>query len=148
MTTTAITMQRLEQLAGVRARTLRHWIRKKLLPKPLGRGRGARYTDEHVLRAGLIRQLRSQHASFRAISAKLAQMSEVEMLAAQPRPVAPASAESVPPPPPAPSYPFRPWEVITLLDGVVLLVNASGNPGLRRIADEIYRYYAGARPRA
>jgi DNA-binding transcriptional MerR regulator len=149
MTTTIISMQQLEQLTGVQARTLRHWIRRKLMPKPLGRGRAARYTQEHVLRAGVIRQMRSQRASLRAIFGKLSQMTEEQMVAMQPQlgPAAansvPVATDSVPAPPPAPSYPFQTWEIITLLDGVVLLVNSGGRPASRRIADEIYRYYGG-----
>jgi hypothetical protein len=47
--------------------------------------------------------------------------------------------------PPAPSYPFVNWESVTLLDGLVLLVNTNRGEALRRIADEIYRYYGQAK---
>jgi hypothetical protein len=34
------------------------------------------------------------------------------------------------------------WEVVHLMDGLVLMVNPT-KPVVRRIADEIYRYYGG-----
>jgi hypothetical protein len=52
-----------------------------------------------------------------------------------------ASVDGVPAPPPAPSYPSTPWEVVELSAGLVLMVNSTKGPLVRRIADEIYRYY-------
>ena len=43
-------IQQLQAETGVSARNLRYWIRLKLVPKPLGRGRGARYDDRHLVR--------------------------------------------------------------------------------------------------
>ena len=43
------------------------------------------------------------------------------------------------PPPPAPSYPS--WELVTLVDGLVLMVNTTKGPLVRRIADDIHRHY-------
>ncbi len=149
MTTTIFTMRELEQRSGVQARTLRHWIRKRLLPKPVGRGRGARYTEQHALRANAIRQLRAERASLRSIQAKLSQLSEEQLMALHPPSATSgvATADPVLAAPPAPSYPAQTWEIVTLLDGLVLLVNSQGGPPLRRLADEIYRYYAGAAKR-
>ena len=62
-------------------------------------------------------------------------------------PAAPPSADGVRTPPPEPSYPAVRWEVVTLMDGLVLLVNPAGGQVLRRVAADIYRYY-GARPTA
>ncbi|HEX3777516.1 MAG TPA: MerR family transcriptional regulator [Polyangiaceae bacterium] len=135
-------MRELERAVGVQARTLRHWIRLKLLPKPLGRGRGARYMTTHVARANAIRRLRSERLSTPAIRARLTQLTEEQMAAMRP-PVAP-DTEAPREPPPEPSYPFISWESITLIDGLVLLVSRSRGAAVRRIADEIYRYY-GAR---
>ena len=42
----------LDELAaesGVNARTLRSWVTSKVLPKPIGQGRGARYSANHLL---------------------------------------------------------------------------------------------------
>ena len=145
--TTTFTMPQLEQLTGVQARTLRHWIRKRLMPKPLGRGRGARYTQDHVLRAGAIRHLRSERASLNAIRNTLSQLNDEQIAALQPRANAPA-ADMIPEPPPEPSYPFQTWEVVTLMDGLVLLVSSGKGPALRRVANEIHRYYGGSVTRA
>jgi len=145
--TTTFTLPQLEQLTGVQARTLRHWIRKRLMPKPLGPGRGARYTQDHVLRAGAIRHLRSERASLNAIRNTLNQLSDEQIAEMQPRANAPVP-DAVPEPPPEPSYPFQNWEVVTLMDGLVLLVSSSKGPALRRLANEIHRYYGGSATRA
>ncbi len=137
-------MRELQDMAGVQARTVRHWIRQKLIPKPLGRGRGARYTEQHVLLARVVQQLRAQRLSLRAIRTRLAQLTPEQMAAMLPKPRdARIAADGMPAPPPAPSYPSTSWEVVALMDGLVLLVNSSKAPGLRRIANEIYRYYGG-----
>lgn len=140
---TSFTIETLEQQSGVSARTLRHWIRQKLLPKPMGKGRAARYDDRHLVRAVVARQLRSTKLSLPAIRTRLASMSESELLALTQRQAraAAASADGVPAPPPAPSYPSTPWEVVELSDGLVLMVSTTKGPLVRRIADDIYRYY-------
>jgi hypothetical protein len=137
------TLGPLEQRSGVSARTLRHWIRQKLLPKPTGRGRGARYDDRHVVRAVVARQLRSTRASLPAIRTRIASLSDAELqaLAQSEARAASMSAGVVPSPPLAPSYPSTPWQVVTLVDGLVLMVNTTKGPLVRRIADDIYRYY-------
>lgn len=136
-------MPELQNLAGVSARTLRHWIRQKLLPKPLGRGRGARYTDGHVLRAKVIGHLRRQGAPLGTIRAQTERLSEEQLIALLPRARPSLTPEGTPEPPPPPSYPSVTWEVVALMDGLVLLVNSTKAPGLRRVADDIYRHYAG-----
>jgi DNA-binding transcriptional MerR regulator len=137
-------MRELQGLAGVQPRTLRHWVKKRVLAKPLGRGRGARYTEAHVLRAKVIRELRTRGLSLSAIRTKLDALNEEQLSALLPqaRPNA-LTGEGMPSPPPAPAYPFVSWEVVALMDGLVLLVNASKGPGLRRVVDDIYRHYAG-----
>lgn len=137
-------MRELHDMAGVQARTVRHWIRHKLIPKPLGRGRGARYTEQHVLLARVIQQLRTQRLSLRAIRARIAQLSPEQMQAMLPRPRdTRLTPEGIPAPPPPPSYPASSWELVPLMDGLFLMVNAGKAPGLRRVANEIYRYYGG-----
>ena len=137
-------IRELQGLAGVQARTLRHWIRQRLLPKPLGVGRGARYTEQHVLRARAILHLRGQRRSLPAIRKQLGQLSDEQVLAMLPRTSDKRlTAEGLPQPPPAPTYPSVTWEVVTLMEGLVLLVDSQRAPGLRRIADDIYRYYGG-----
>jgi hypothetical protein len=58
------------------------------------------------------------------------------------------SAEGVPPPPPGVSYPAVSWELVVLMDGLILMGNPERGAVLRRIAADIYRYYGGAAPRS
>ncbi|HKO93102.1 MAG TPA: hypothetical protein VJU61_18225 [Polyangiaceae bacterium] len=54
----------------------------------------------------------------------------------------------MPPPPSAPAYPFVSWEVVPLCPGLVLLANPAQGPGLRHLADHLYRQCAAARAAA
>lgn len=137
-------IRELQGLAGVRARTVRNWVRKKVLPKPMGSGRGARYTESHVLRAKVTRHLRARGVSLPAIRRQLDGLREDQLVALLP-PTAPSTPapDGVPAPPPAPNYPAVSWDVVTLMDGLVLLVNPSRGAAPRRIAADIYRYYGG-----
>ena len=49
----------LSEVADVPERTVRYYIQEKLIPPSLGRGRKARYSDEHLERLREIRQLRA-----------------------------------------------------------------------------------------
>jgi DNA-binding transcriptional MerR regulator len=141
-------MHELQGIAGVRARTVRHWVRKRVLPKPIGKGRGARYTEAHVLRTKVTRQLRAQGTSLPAIRARLESLTEDQLRALlPPAPSGPPSADGVPAPPPPPAYPAESWDVVALMDGLVLLVNPKRGAALRRIAADIYKYYGGAAAR-
>ena len=120
---------------------MRHWVRKRVLPKPIGKGRGARYTEAHVPRTKVTRQLRSQGTSLPAIRARLESLTEDQLRALLPPA---ASADGVPAPPPPPAYPAESWDVVALMDGLVLLVNPKRGAALRRIAADIYKYYGGA----
>ena len=124
--------------SGIAARTLRDWIKHKVLPKPLGRGRAARYDDRHLLRARAIQQLRATGAPLRDIRIRLASLSEQELRALVAPPAAPTIPDGVPAPPADPTYPSMMWEVVELMDGMVLLLNPSKGQVLRRIADDIY----------
>jgi DNA-binding transcriptional MerR regulator len=137
-------IRELQGMTGVQPRTVRHWIRQKLIPKPLGTGRGARYTDAHVLRARVIQQLRAKRHSLRTIRARLGQLSPEQMEAMLPRPRDERlTPEGIPAPPPPPTYPASSWELVPLMDGLFLMVSTGKAPGLRRVANEIYRYYGG-----
>ena len=140
------TVQQLRAAAGVSARTLRHWTKLKLLPKPLGRGRAARYEESHLLRARVIHQLRSAGVSLPHIKGRLAGLSEPEVRAL----LAPEASEAYPGgaplSPPEPSYPFTSWEVVQLATGIVLLVDSQRGPSVRRLANEIYKYFGAAPP--
>jgi hypothetical protein len=47
----------------------------------------------------------------------------------------------LPTPLPEPSYPRASWEVVTLMEGLALMVNPTRGPALQRIADDILRRY-------
>lgn len=108
-----------------------------------GRGRAARYDERHLVRAVVARQLRSTRASLPAIGKRIASLSDAELqvLAQREARAASVNAGVVPSPPPAPSYPSTPWEVVTLTEGLVLMVDTTKGPLIRRIADDIYRHY-------
>ena len=135
-------MQQLQAATGVTARTLRQWVQLRLLPKPLGRGRAARYDPRHLLRAQVVVALRAKGEPLRRIRSRFTELSEEQLSALLPPKAPPTDATGVPIPPPEPSYPFRKWEVVFLMEGLTLLVNADVGPLPRRIADQIYRHYA------
>jgi len=134
-------MQSLQAASEVSARTLRHWIRRGLLPRPLGRGRGARYDENHLMRARVVRQLRTERLSLRAVQRRMSGLSEAELRAVLPAPSPQLTVEGLPEPPTAPTYPSVTWETVSLMDGLVLMVNTSRGALLRRVADDIYRHY-------
>lgn len=76
----AYTIEQLQKESGVSPRSLRYWIRLKLVPKPIGRGRGARYDDRHLIRARLIAHLRSSRMKIAAIRARIGSRSDEELL--------------------------------------------------------------------
>lgn len=141
MATPPYSIQVLQAESGIPARTLREWIRRRLLPKPSGRGRAARYDDRHLVRARVVQHLRIRDESLAAIRARIAALSEQQLLSLLPPAPRPTTPEGVPLPPPAPTYPSISWEVVHLMDGISLMVNPNRGPAVRRIADEIYRYY-------
>jgi hypothetical protein len=51
-------------------------LQRKLLPKPIGTDRGARYTDNHALRAMLIRQPHEQGQTQNEVRSQRNQLSE------------------------------------------------------------------------
>jgi DNA-binding transcriptional MerR regulator len=145
-------MQELEKRAGVPSRTVREWIRKRLLAKPLGAGRGARYTDEHVARALLIQRLRARRQSLRQIAAQLNRLTPADTAALlalpEPQPAA-LSASGVSTTTASESAAqltgASQWHVWQLDRGVVLMVNAAtaGNQALQR-AESVWRAYSNA----
>jgi DNA-binding transcriptional MerR regulator len=142
MTTTLLGIHDLEKATGVPMRTLRHWARKRLLPKPIGRGRVARYTDSHLLRALAIKHLRLSKLSLNAIYKRIAPLNDEQLRALLPPPARATTADGVPAPPPEPTYPFAHWELVELMRGLFLMVDPRQGPVVRRIVDDIYRHYS------
>jgi DNA-binding transcriptional MerR regulator len=142
MATTLLGIHDLEKASGVPVRTLRHWVRERLLPKPLGRGRVARYTDSHLVRALAIKQLRVGKLSLRAIYKRIALLNDEQLRALLPPPARATTIDGIPAPPPEPTYPFATWELVELMRGLFLMVDPRQGPVVRRIVDDIYRYYS------
>lgn len=63
-------LEELSRRAGVNSRTVRYYVQEGLLPAP-DRGRGARYTDEHLDRIRLIRRLQEEHLPLAKIRSQL-----------------------------------------------------------------------------
>ena len=55
--TTRHTARGLAALCGVSERTVRYYVEEGLLPPPRGRGRGAHFEDDHLVRLRLIRAM-------------------------------------------------------------------------------------------
>jgi len=84
------TLQDLVDVSGVTPRTVRYYIAQGLLPSPEGAGLAARYTEGHLARLRLIRQLQREHLPLAEIRTRLAGIDD-EAIAAL------AAAEPAPP---------------------------------------------------
>ncbi len=135
------TIQALLAELGISARTWRHWIRQKLVPRPIGRGRGARYDSRHLTRGRAVLALKRRGTSLQRIRGRLASLSEPEVAALVPPQPRPTTPEGLPLPPPPPTYPYVTWEIVHLMDGLALMVNPNRGELVRRIADDIFRHY-------
>ncbi|WP_299026980.1 MerR family transcriptional regulator [uncultured Thermanaerothrix sp.] len=73
------TLQELAERCGVTPRTIRFYTEEGLLPPPLQEGRLGLYTDEHVERLELIRQLKAAFLPLREIHRLVNSLSSVEI---------------------------------------------------------------------
>ncbi len=128
-----MTMEQLTQKTGVGRAAIYGWVRAGLLPHPGRHGRGARYDAAFVARVERIRELRKQNRLITAIRRGLAQ---------EPPPPPPAAVAPVVAPVSSP-VPAEKWERLTLLPGLEVSYRADGGPVLRRLAEEIWRQFAG-----
>jgi DNA-binding transcriptional MerR regulator len=68
-TTGRYTARDLADLAGVSPRMIRYWRTElKLVPPPVGRGRGARYTEAHLDRVRIIVACRAKNKTLRDVA--------------------------------------------------------------------------------
>ena len=74
-----LTISELEEISGVSRRTIHFYIKEEVLPPPEGKGGGARYSQDHVLRLELIRKLQRSHLKLSGIKEALENMSAEEM---------------------------------------------------------------------
>ena len=80
----------LARLADVTPRTVRYYVAQGLLPSPEAAGPATRYGEVHLARLRLIRRLQRDHLPLAEIRARLAAMTDEEILAA----AAPSGADS------------------------------------------------------
>jgi len=85
------TLQQLADEAGVTPRTIRYYIAQGLLASP-GAGSGARYTEAHLERLRLIRQLQRNHLPLAEIRKQLAGQAAVDYIRSVMPPPAPVQA--------------------------------------------------------
>lgn len=69
----------LAQAAQVTPRTIRFYIQQGLLPSPGSAGPGVRYSEGHLARLRLIRELQRQHLPLAEIRARLTPLSDEEV---------------------------------------------------------------------
>ena len=66
-TPAALTMNDLCEASGASARRIRYYVQQELLPPPSGKGRAARYSDEHLFRVQQLLPLSEQGMSAKAL---------------------------------------------------------------------------------
>jgi DNA-binding transcriptional MerR regulator len=118
----------LAELGGVSRRTVRYYVQERLLPPPLGVGRGNHYGAEHLSRLHQVKALQEQGRSLDEIRRTLETG---------------AAAPSAPPI----TAPRAVWRRIPLAPGVELHVSSEAgltSPGrLQRLAHWCRRFLAG-----
>ena len=91
------TIGELSQQADVTPRTIRFYVAEGLLPPPLGAGRAATYTADHLVRLELIKLLKDEFlplAEIRDLLAGLTVTEIEELLAQKRRPLPPPRPEN------------------------------------------------------
>lgn len=77
----SLTIEELAEQTQTSVRTIRYYIAENLLPGPGARGKGAAYTEDHLLRLQLIRRLTERRTPLAEIREMLARMSLDEIRA-------------------------------------------------------------------
>lgn len=75
------TMADLESETGIPARTIRYYITEGLLPAAKGRGKGATYSPEHLLRLKAVSALKQSHTPLSEIRERLAGIRQSDLAA-------------------------------------------------------------------
>jgi len=78
---TSLSIEELAERTQTPVRTVRYYIAENLLPGPGSRGKGAAYTEEHLLRLRLIRRLTERRAPLAEIRAVMARVTGDEVRA-------------------------------------------------------------------
>jgi DNA-binding transcriptional MerR regulator len=140
------TLKTLASASGVPWRTIKEWIRKKVLAPPLGGGRGSHYDDAHLTTARVIRHMRSSGLPLDAIGARIRgrSLSELKALLPADAPnitgarLAADKADGL-----ASGFFSRmqTLQAVELTKGLTLVVDAERGEA-REMAEEIFRRYA------
>ncbi len=69
-------LQDLADLTDVTPRTIRYYVAQGLLPSPAGAGPGTRYSEGHLVRLRLIRQLQREHLPLAEIRARIGDLDD------------------------------------------------------------------------
>lgn len=77
----SLTIEDLAEQTQTSVRTIRYYIAENLLPGPGSRGKGAAYTEEHLLRLRLIRRLTERRAPLAEIREVMARVTGDEVRA-------------------------------------------------------------------
>ncbi len=75
----SLTIEELAERTQTPVRTVRYYIAEKMLPGPGARGKGAVYTEEHLLRLRLIRRLTERREPLAEIRELMARVSDDEI---------------------------------------------------------------------
>ncbi|HEX8997385.1 MAG TPA: MerR family transcriptional regulator [Ktedonobacterales bacterium] len=78
---TSLTIEELAERTQTPVRTVRYYIAEKMLPGPGARGKGASYTEEHLLRLRLIRRLTERRAPLAEIREVMAGVTDADVRA-------------------------------------------------------------------
>jgi len=73
------TITELEDITGLSRRTIHYYTKEEVIPPPSGKGGGALYTYEHLLRLLLIPKMKRTHLKLSGIREALDSMSSIEM---------------------------------------------------------------------
>ena len=76
-----LTIEELAEQTQTSVRTIRYYIAENLLPGPGSRGKGAAYTEEHLLRLRLIRRLTERRAPLAEVREVMARVTDDEVRA-------------------------------------------------------------------
>lgn len=145
----------LAEMTGVNARKLRFYVEQRLLPAPVFRGRGTRYSEEHLQRVAGIVALQREGHSLDTIRVRIANASPAKLAAwgrtvraasglgpertrevASPAPVEVAAVQ--------PADAGRLWERIPILPGLELHLRSGASPHVLKVVREIEAQFRSA----
>lgn len=144
---TRYTLEALESESGVPARTIKEWIRKNVLTRPLGIGRASYYSEHHVAAARVVRHMRAAGAPLAVIRQRIHGQTVDELKALVPSSAggddsASRLADGANEEHAGVAAPRQVLQAMEVMEGLTLLVNAD-REGARRVAEEICRRYGG-----